>query len=215
MYSHESLDSEGHQQSHRNGIAGFVALAMRIVSIVPNTAATERLFSKFGIIHTKLRNRLHPDKVRKQVVVRVDTMLKFPASSSSWSNKRKFSSTEDDTSDEGGETTAAQTQPGAIFEDRPFTSIAEELVAEAAADDEINPLAVFAPGQPTSHLPSDKACLELKNLFNFPAAGASHSSTLASLTKFWAAGQIGLLCEVEYHDMIYEQTMHSDSTPTN
>jgi hypothetical protein len=30
--------------------------------------------------------------------------------------------------------------------------IAEELVAEAAADDEINPLAIFTPGQPTSHL---------------------------------------------------------------
>jgi hypothetical protein len=79
---------------------------MRVVSIVPNTAATERLFSKFGIIHTKLRNRLHPDKVRKQVVVRVDTMLKFPALSS---NKRKFGSTENDTSDEGGETAAGCT----------------------------------------------------------------------------------------------------------
>jgi hypothetical protein len=91
----------------------------------------------------------------------------------------------------------------------------EELVTEAAADDEINPLAIFTPGQPTSHLPSDKACLELKNLFNFPAAGASNSPSLVSLTKFWAAGQTGLLCEVEYHDLIYEQTIHSDSTPAN
>jgi hypothetical protein len=113
------------------------------------------------------------------------------------------------------EAAAAQTQLGAVFEDRPFTNIAEELVTEAAANDEINPLAIFTPGQPTSHLPSDKACLELKNLFNFPAAGASNSPSLASLTKFWAAGQTGLLCEVEYHDLIYEQTIHSDSTPAN
>lgn len=137
------------------------------------------------------------------------------------SNKRKFGCTEGDIDDEGvyqpqpappttmesdGETAATETQLEArvIFEDRPFMDIAEELVAEAAADDEINPLAIFTPGQPTSHLLSDKACLELKNLFNFPAAGA-HSPTLTSLIKLWAAGQTGLLCEAEYRDLIYEQ----------
>lgn len=41
--------------------------------MVPNSAATERVFSLFGIVHTKLRNRLDKEKVRKQVLVQVDT----------------------------------------------------------------------------------------------------------------------------------------------
>lgn len=62
---------------------------MRILSIVPNSAATERLFSKFGIIHTKLRNRLSIEKVRKAAVVSMDAISKFGAPRRI-SRKRKF-----------------------------------------------------------------------------------------------------------------------------
>jgi hypothetical protein len=219
MYGHES-DVEGHMQSRQNGVTGFVALAMCIVSIVPNTAAMEHLFSKFGIIHMKLCNHLHPDKVRKQVIVRADTMSKFPMPSS---NKHKFGCNEGNTDNEGVDelleaptaitmenndnaTSALQTQPWSVFEDQPFAEIASELVAEAATEDEINPLVNFMPGQPTTNHPGDRTNLELKNLFNFPATGAMHSPALATLMKFWAAGQTGLLCEAEYHDLIYEQS---------
>ncbi|OAX30679.1 hypothetical protein K503DRAFT_806888 [Rhizopogon vinicolor AM-OR11-026] len=37
-----------------NGISGLIHLAMHILSIVPNSAATERIFSQFGVIHTKI-----------------------------------------------------------------------------------------------------------------------------------------------------------------
>ena len=57
-----------------NGRSGFIRLAIHILSIVPNSAATERLFSQFGIIHSKLRNRLSVEKVRKQALVRSDTI---------------------------------------------------------------------------------------------------------------------------------------------
>ena len=46
-----------------NGRSGFIQLAIHILSIVLNSAATEQLFSQFGIIHTKLRNRLSVEKV--------------------------------------------------------------------------------------------------------------------------------------------------------
>ncbi|KII90039.1 hypothetical protein PLICRDRAFT_76459, partial [Plicaturopsis crispa FD-325 SS-3] len=54
-----------------NGEGGLARLAMRILSIVPNSAATERTFSQFGVVLTSRRNRLHPTKVRKMVMIRV------------------------------------------------------------------------------------------------------------------------------------------------
>ncbi|OJA20178.1 hypothetical protein AZE42_13511 [Rhizopogon vesiculosus] len=57
-----------------NCASGLIYLAMHILSIVPNSAATERILSQFGVIHTKLRNRLDPEKVRKQALVKYNTI---------------------------------------------------------------------------------------------------------------------------------------------
>ncbi len=54
------------------GTVGFVRLALVIYSVVPNTAAVERIFSQFGIVRSKLRNRLRPETAHKAVVVRSD-----------------------------------------------------------------------------------------------------------------------------------------------
>ncbi|KAH9931247.1 ribonuclease H-like domain-containing protein, partial [Fomitopsis serialis] len=54
------------------GPEGLVVLAMRILSIVPNSAATERLFSLMGTIHTDRRNRLDAGRVRKMALVKGD-----------------------------------------------------------------------------------------------------------------------------------------------
>jgi hypothetical protein len=56
-----------------NGRHGLVHLAMRILSVVPNSAGVERLFSLFGIVHSKLRNRLSPQVVQKSTLVKADT----------------------------------------------------------------------------------------------------------------------------------------------
>ncbi|EPQ49944.1 hypothetical protein GLOTRDRAFT_23281, partial [Gloeophyllum trabeum ATCC 11539] len=55
----------------KNGRNGLVKLAMRILSIVPNSAATERSFSDFGAVQTKQRNRLGIEKARQSVLVKV------------------------------------------------------------------------------------------------------------------------------------------------
>ncbi|THU99524.1 hypothetical protein K435DRAFT_608724, partial [Dendrothele bispora CBS 962.96] len=52
-----------------DGANGLVVLAMRIMSMVPNSASTERTFSKFGAVHTKARNRMGFEKTRKIVVI--------------------------------------------------------------------------------------------------------------------------------------------------
>ncbi|EMD37962.1 hypothetical protein CERSUDRAFT_29916, partial [Gelatoporia subvermispora B] len=61
-----------------NGRNGIVVMAMRILSIVPNSAATERIFSAFGIVHTDIRNRLDPERVRKTVLVKGSLDQQYP-----------------------------------------------------------------------------------------------------------------------------------------
>ncbi|KDQ48947.1 hypothetical protein JAAARDRAFT_187260 [Jaapia argillacea MUCL 33604] len=54
------------------GRNGLVQLAIRILSIVANSAGIERIFSCKGIIQTARRTRLHSDKVHKTVVLKQD-----------------------------------------------------------------------------------------------------------------------------------------------
>ncbi|KIK79369.1 hypothetical protein PAXRUDRAFT_161450, partial [Paxillus rubicundulus Ve08.2h10] len=74
MYSHENPCN---QPSLQNNTSGLVLLVTNILSIIPNTAATKCLFSKFSIVHLKLCNCLHSDKVCKQVLPCGNTMAKF------------------------------------------------------------------------------------------------------------------------------------------
>ena len=39
-----------------------------------SSAASERSFSTFGFIHSKLRNRLDPEKVKKLVYIKTNTL---------------------------------------------------------------------------------------------------------------------------------------------
>ncbi|KAI0309211.1 hypothetical protein OF83DRAFT_1024938, partial [Amylostereum chailletii] len=55
-----------------DGADGLAYLGAYLSSITPNTAATEREFSKFGVFHTPLRNRLSHDPVRKMTMVNHD-----------------------------------------------------------------------------------------------------------------------------------------------
>ncbi|KAL0955891.1 hypothetical protein HGRIS_014911 [Hohenbuehelia grisea] len=54
------------------GVSGFVNLAIRILSMVPNSASVECAFSAFGGTHTKSRNRISPQKVHNATLVRMD-----------------------------------------------------------------------------------------------------------------------------------------------
>jgi hypothetical protein len=49
-------------------------LAMRVFSMAASSAASDRTFSTFGFVHSKLRNRLDPEKVRKLVYIKTNTL---------------------------------------------------------------------------------------------------------------------------------------------
>ncbi|THU98904.1 hypothetical protein K435DRAFT_720273, partial [Dendrothele bispora CBS 962.96] len=71
-----------------NGANGMVRMAMRVLSMVPNSAPTERIFSRFGSIHTKIRNRLGAQKVRKMTIL--GTQIERTYGSASHHQKRNF-----------------------------------------------------------------------------------------------------------------------------
>jgi hypothetical protein len=68
-----------HRASPEPGVAALTDFALRLFSAVPNSAAVERLFSLFGILHTKHKNRLDAQKVRKSAIVRADTAKTYGA----------------------------------------------------------------------------------------------------------------------------------------
>jgi hypothetical protein len=47
-------------------------LARKLFALVPSSSASERNFSTFSFVHSKLRNRLHHDKVTKLVYIKAN-----------------------------------------------------------------------------------------------------------------------------------------------
>ena len=50
------------------------SLALRVFSMAASSAASERNFSTFGFVHSKLRNRLAPEKAKKLVYIKTNTL---------------------------------------------------------------------------------------------------------------------------------------------
>ncbi|CAE6462900.1 unnamed protein product [Rhizoctonia solani] len=67
----------------------LVKLAIRILSVVANSAGCERLFSQMGRIHTKYRARLNLQRVRNTVVLKSALMRQFEESSETKHRKLK------------------------------------------------------------------------------------------------------------------------------
>ncbi|OJA12312.1 hypothetical protein AZE42_12294, partial [Rhizopogon vesiculosus] len=86
----------GTDSTGSTSVSSLIHLAMHILSIVPNSAAMERILSQFGVIHNKVRNRLDPEKVRKQALVKSDTIAQH---GSLRQRKRKFFANSDDESE--------------------------------------------------------------------------------------------------------------------
>ncbi|EDR12066.1 uncharacterized protein LACBIDRAFT_324468 [Laccaria bicolor S238N-H82] len=60
------------------GQNGLVKLAVHIFSVIANSAGCEHVFSKFGITHTKLHDKLDPERVHKLAVIGMEDSSKIP-----------------------------------------------------------------------------------------------------------------------------------------
>ncbi|KAI0763741.1 hypothetical protein BD413DRAFT_579730 [Trametes elegans] len=60
------------------GKQAMVTFAAQLLSIVPNTGATEHIFSKMGAVHTKYRSHLCTQHIRKTVMIKDHLLCTHP-----------------------------------------------------------------------------------------------------------------------------------------
>lgn len=189
-----------------NGVSGLIHLAMHVLSIVPNSAATERIFSQFGVIHTKLRNRLDPEKVRKQALVKSNTIAQH---GSLQQRKRKFFADSDDESESNhcssnqltsGPSDNSSSESLSDQHSHEFLPVVRDLLKDVeSADPDVH-----------CHSNSDNSsALLLENLFHYPSAH-NGPGTVNQLIGFWGRCEQSFSIEVEFHDQI-AATQGSDS----
>ena len=198
----------------------MIALAMRILSVVPNSAATERTFSLMGIIHTDHRNWLDPERVRKAVLVRSDIDRKH--GHPNW--KRKHSNmTLHDSSERtrphvnrpssqqpaglshGSNTLAGQLEDEAV--DSPdavdvqynsFSAVAQEMACQAEEyEREVGSTRIESSGSMPAPTSDDRL---LCNLFRLP--GSDDYTPLTSFFDFWQVAQQYFDAELAMQDSI-------------
>ncbi|KAG5640391.1 hypothetical protein DXG03_008841 [Asterophora parasitica] len=126
---------------------------------------------EFGVKHSKLRNRIHPEKVRKEVLVKTNTLAKLDPPPR---RKRAFG-------DDDGEEVIEALMPTnnhaeSVHDPLNFTAIANEMLY-------------------IQDLPHP-----IKLLFHYPPASDSNSASFRALTERWRAGEQGFETELEYHN---------------
>lgn len=195
-----------------------------IFSVVPNSAAVERIFSHFGIVHSKLRNRISPEKVRKTVLIKAAIAEQYNVAST---RKRRFGDV-DESDDDGGSDdvdrprdslaatptpaidmlapTTPTTGDGTEPEDSPYHVIPHSHQFQALAADLVNSVNQLEADPDTEEPPSDSTTLA--DLFCYPST--TNSPSLSILTDFWRYGENGLEKEATYHDFTHVDTALED-----
>ncbi|KAM5530120.1 hypothetical protein V8D89_016214 [Ganoderma adspersum] len=207
-----------------HGCNGLVKFAMRLFSIVPNLAMIEHIFSCFGTVHNKLRNRLHLEKVCKVVLVKAD--INHVYSNGRQEQCCRFGVHEDPDSDEESATTQ-DTHP------QSFTSLAANLITAVDDDDvdsedkhsptisraepdvvscisqSLSPLSITGtlPPPKMASIPHAEA-MYLRNLFQYPPVGGAASKPPPStgamssnpLTTFWTLSRQHLEAEQDEYN---------------
>lgn len=166
------------------------------MSIVPNTAATERIFSKMGAVHTKRRSRLRAERVRKAVVVKDHLDRKL------WRQPKHIvqavslppNTLEDDEDDEDDE----EAEDSVVEGGSSFTAVVNDAIDAADRDDS----SAFST---TLHIPPSGSrrstqilhCdgLSLHHIFDYTSPAFRRISD-----EVWESGQKALKAELSYHD---------------
>ncbi|KAJ7454143.1 ribonuclease H-like domain-containing protein [Mycena latifolia] len=181
------------------GRSGFIKLVIRILSILPNSAGAERVFSVFGLTHTKHHNRLEPQKVHDVTTVGMDRQKAHIAAGLTIARKaRHFSLADDDP-----EVSVTEVMDFDTMAENVISLVNEEDAAEDDEDPESTPQVPPAhPNPPPSAaktVTSATACIpvykkiKLADPFNYP----SKDSPAADFEYFWQGGRDGVDAEEE------------------
>ncbi|KAI8995600.1 hypothetical protein BD414DRAFT_479987 [Trametes punicea] len=185
------------------GGEAFASFAARLLSIVPNTGATERDFSKLGTIHTKTRNRLKAERVRKTVLIRDYLARSHPLPPRC---PRNSSMTDSETSDD--ESWSVTDNREAYGSEEASSRTSSQAAARSRANN-IPPFSAFLseaidtllPGEPTIPLITPTAPVDLRNglllqnLFDY----SSDAFTRIAM-QVWSHGAHSLDRDVALHE---------------
>ncbi|KAM5535809.1 hypothetical protein V8D89_010532 [Ganoderma adspersum] len=116
----------------RGGGAEIVQFAIRLFSIVPNSAGTERFFSRLGLVQTKHWNRLHSDKARKLVLIKADIDQMYGTGRSE--QHRHFGTTHEPTVLTHNSTPTSESSAATTSSSPPSHSFGNQLVQDTLGD---------------------------------------------------------------------------------
>jgi hypothetical protein len=216
--------------SGRNSLVKF---AIHMLSIVVNSAGCERVFSRFGITHTKHRSRLSLEKVQKTAIVKMDLQRSHVEAGLIHRRcKRKFGAAfeEDSTSPTAASappSTSASRDIGNAEEHEvegdddeedvaDFEGLAEKLISAAEADDKDNnesetttpvPQNSSSTNSISGPNTSRKILIPLKDLFIYPGDPAAPTE----LEFYWKGGIAKLEETLAAYELLLESPRHSDN----
>ncbi|KAF9450362.1 hypothetical protein P691DRAFT_789271 [Macrolepiota fuliginosa MF-IS2] len=183
-------NENGHQAV--GGCTGFTHLALRVLSMVPNSASTESAFSVFGNTYTKFRNWIGSMKVHKSTLIKMDIHCLHEASIPA-RKKRKFGSISADHASTATHDSSIIPLP---IQDVPtsagvytaqdddstasFVNIAADLINHSMAMDHNNDDEVTEPymDPPPSSTSTSYGAIRLCNLFDYNSTTAARASGL-------------------------------------
>lgn len=221
---------EGINTKETHGRNQLTVFAIHILTVVANSAGCERLFSDYGIIHTKRRSRLAVENVRKTGIVRMDLKRTHISEGYIRPRKRKLGEFEDSATIAApppAETTSVQADQEPL-EDEPlelidFADLAEQLIRDAADSDELDlpPISVSVPQsepQPTTTTQSAtsssttartsrKTNIPLQHLFRYPQLT---TDPWDGLDHYWKGGVTNLESEMKLYEGLSEGNNHGE-----
>ncbi|KAJ7271620.1 ribonuclease H-like domain-containing protein [Mycena rebaudengoi] len=177
-----------------NGRNGLVKLAIWLLSIVANSAGSERGFSKFGIYLTKLRSQLSIQKVRKMNTVDMNLKQNHEELGLTTERlKRKFINFTDQY---GGTGSGTGHEDGGSFSGlatQLVKDLSDDRAAETDEEDDDDD------DTPSIHARSNYT---LKELFQYPVDDTDNLEN--GLGFYWMGGVKDLREELELYDLLME-----------
>jgi len=195
------------------GHNGLVKLAVRILTVIANSAGCERAFSDFGVIHTKPCNKLSAEKVHKTSTLKMDLRRSHIEAGFIRPRRKRMFGEIDDADSEPAEAAV----PNA--ENSNFDDLTRRLVraSEAADEDDdsddlhiIPTIRVPPRPQPANSEPSTTVTqrppshlIPLKSLFDYTMDSDANAG--AGLDFYWKGGLKNLNRELAAYELLCEE----------
>lgn len=179
----------------------FSQLAIRILTVIANTAATERNFSDFGIAHTKIRNRLNVESVHKATVVKKHLQREHAALGLLHPRKkRKLDAAEPPAAD----VEAPQEEDEEDHSD--FIALGETLIRDANEEDNADEEDLDPPARATANARrhTGRTRIPLRDLFKYLSELSRGDSTWAGLDFYWKEGMQNVQREVHASELMHQ-----------